>query len=636
MPNGGKPAMRVFRLGNSHTNSIKEEFLGLVGAAGHRSFVHDQHTVPGAPIRWLYYKAPKDSVERLRGNPWDVVIVQTYNSTTEEEKQAIVEYTRAARRGNPDVRVILYTIWPGREYTLMPGDPPYPADLPDGRNEKWTEEVAERLRKEFPDLDVAVAPTSLVIRYVGGLADAGLIPGLRGYGDLTQDAGHMGLYGGYAIGCTFSAMIFNESPIGYPHQMLAYGRDGFTDEVVLEVKPEAALAIQRVVWDVLAKYEHDGLDTGVWISSGRLSPALVGRPYDRPIPIANAVGDPTFKVIQGKLPDGLALEDARITGTAAAESEAMFTLQARDGRKTVSREMILPVEREAPLSVVDYTRALQADEYLLDELKTKGAVGTPRWELLDGQLPSGLTLKKGGLLMGTPAEEGVFKVTVRATDRHPNRPRTAEGKATFRIGPPSRGTLVPAPMHETVDLRRPLSEQDLEAFDCDNVICDANGNEVARFHLSTYLGKGAMKKPGRFDHLTLIVKVAAAEANGIPLESVHIYMDPIHNREVIYNEDDMHYRVTRTGRRDLIQGYRPERHVRSAAEVHDDGSWAAAVTLSMGNFMGYGVHAMEMPLTYGLNVAVGSQRDPERRFYWRGDASSDTDTSVFGSIWVRE
>jgi hypothetical protein len=45
---------------------------------------------------------------------------------------------------------------------------------------------------------------------------------------------------------------------------------------------------------------------------------------------------------------------------------------------------------------------------------------------------------------------------------------------------------------------------------------------------------------------------------------------------------------------------------------------------------------MDLPLTYGFNVAVGSKKDPEKRFYWRGDASSDKDTSVFGSILVRE
>jgi hypothetical protein len=254
--------------------------------------------------------------------------------------------------------------------------------------------------------------------------------------------------------------------------------------------------------------------------------------------------------------------------------------------------------------------------------------------VVEGELPSGLALKKSGLIMGTPAEQGRFDVVVRATDRHPEGPRTAEGTVTFTVGPPSEGTIRLPAKGVTVDTGEPLEEQDLSPFSFDNVITDAEGNEVARFALSTYLGPGSEKRPGRFDHLTLIVKVPPQREAEYPMESVHVYLDPIHNREVIYNEDDMHYMVRRDGRRELIQGYRPTRHFRSTSEVHEDGSWTAAITLSMANFMGYGVHAMEMPVTYGFDLAVGSEDDPVKRCYWRGNPSSDTDTSVFGSILV--
>ena len=232
-------------------------------------------------------------------------------------------HTELARQGNPDVRVILYTIWPSKEYTLLPGDTDwYPEGIEFGRTEKWTEEAAADLRERFPGIDAAVAPTSLVIRFIGGMANAGLIPNLQGYDDLTQDAGHMGLYGGYAIGCTFTAMLYQESPIGYPSTMLKMGRDGFTDEVNLEVDAEAAHAIHEVIWDVLSLYQHDGLDTGLWLSAGRLPAALVGKAYDRPIPVVGAEGPVQFSIKNGELPVGLSLHNGRITGTASASATA--------------------------------------------------------------------------------------------------------------------------------------------------------------------------------------------------------------------------------------------------------------------------------------------------------------------------
>jgi hypothetical protein len=622
---GDTGPMRVFRLGNSHTNSIREEFLGLVGASGHRNFVHDQHTVPGAPIRWLYYKAPGDSVKRLSENHWDVVIFQTYNSTNEAEKKAIVEYTRAARKGNPDVRVILYTIWPKRENWDNPSH---------GRSEAWTEEVAARLAKEFAGIDVAVAPTSLIIRRLGDLADAGQIPGLTGYNDLTQDAGHMGLYGGYAIGACFSAMIFAESPIGYSHRMLRYGRDGFTDEVNLEIPKATARAIQTVVWDVLAGYGKDGLDTGLWINSGRMPPAIVGREYDRKVPVANAARPPTFRLVEGELPKGLDLRDGRIVGTPLKEGAWRLTVQADDGKTTVRRKVHLVVQADRPLRVADRQRKVQADEYIMDELSAQGAIGVTRWTLVDGELPNGLILKDSGLVMGTPAEQGTFPVTVEARDNHPDGPRTARGRVTFRVGSPSEGAITVPVVDETIDVRKPLAKQDLSALAFDHAITDAKGRQVARFALVAYGGdeKWKTKRPGKFRHLLLVVKVDGDSQAGFPMESVHVYLDTNHNREVIYNEDDEHWIIDRkSGRRDLLQGYRPERIVRSAS-AERDGGWIVAATHATPS--GFGVHNRTMPVTYGFNVAVGSTDDPQKRHYWRGDASADKDTSCFGSIVI--
>jgi hypothetical protein len=437
-------------------------------------------------------------------------------------------------------------------------------------------------------------------------------------------------------------MIFGESPIGYPAQMLKYANPGFTDEVNLEVSPKAALAMQKVIWDVLAEYEHDGVDTGLWVSAGRMVPALVGKPYDREVPVVNAEGEVELKITAGQLPAGLKLEGGgNIKGTATEAALVRFTVAATDAQKTVEREIVLPVEQEQPLEVPAVERAVQADQYVMDELHAEGAIGKPRWELVEGELPAGLLMLESGLIMGTPAEEGEFEVTVRATDRHPEQPRTADGKLVFRVGPPDEDTIIVPFVQSGIDTGKSLEEQELPVDELPHEITDSEGNVVARFAVVAYLGDERFRKrrPDKFQNIIYLVKgVEGGGADGFPIESVHLYLDTNHNREVIYNEDDEHWLFRPQGgpehaRRTLIHGYRPTRHVRSTfGKV--EGGWVLAVRQAQPS--GFGVHNISTPVTYGFNLAVGSEKDPKQRYYWKGDATADTDTSVFGSLLIKQ
>jgi hypothetical protein len=297
--------------------------------------------------------------------------------------------------------------------------------------------------------------------------------------------------------------------------------------------------------------------------------------------------------------------------------------------------MTLAIEEDRPLRVANITRKLKADEYIMDELEASGAIGLTRWKRVSGELPNGLILLDSGLVMGTPAQQGRFEVTVEASDSHPEGARSARGKITFHVGGPSEGTIMVPVMDKTVDIRKPLGEQDLSSFAFDHEITNDKGKTVARFALVAYGGdeRWKQRRPGKFRHLLLLVKVDDAAAGDYPMESVHLYMDTNHNREVIYNEDDEHWLIDRkSGRRDQIQGYRPQRIVRSSS-AERDGGWIAAAT--HGTPSGFGVHNLTMPVTYGFNVAVGSKDDPEKRYYWRGGPASDKDTSEFGSILIQ-
>ncbi len=630
---------KVYHLGNSHTDSIREELAGLAVRAGHTGYAFGTHTIPGAPLRWLKGH-PADSFEQLRQHAWDVVVLQSYNSTNEEEIQAAIDYARAAREGNEKVHVIMYSIWPNEENWDNPTL---------GRREEWNEGVAARIAKAIPGIKVHVAPTSLVIRRVGNAADEGLIPGLTTRRDLYSDAGHMGSYGAYAICCTMAAMIFQESPLGYPCEVLKAG-GGYvrTDEVAFDVGKDTAAAIQRIVWDTLAEYKHDGVDTGMVINAGRLPPGVAGLAYDQPLPVVNAPGGVSWEIVRGDLPAGLTLAKGRIAGTPTETGTVELTLRAtsRDPKakdpETATRAVALTIAPDDPLAIPVQKRLTlkpKRDEYVHHQLKADGAVGRVTWSVAEGKLPPGLLLTDGGMLMGTPGAEGLFAATLQAADRHPKGPRTATRTLAFVVGPPSEGAIR---ARKVTDEVRRDGKLDEGFWSLDRVLRDAKGNEVGRFDVVWYEDP-TDRRAYRTRKLVLAVTLAPDAASAIPNESVHLYIDTRHNRETIYNEDDLHYvfrrndgpRAPRPFGGELVQGYKATRHFREGVRVAEDGGWTVEMEIRRGVFAGRGVHTTFGPdVTYGFDLAIGSADDPAKRVYFRGGPKADKDTTAFGSLVI--
>ncbi len=616
---------KLYHLGNSHTDSIREKLCGLAGAAGHMDYTYGTHTIPGAPLRWLK-NHPGKSFEQLKGHAWDVVTLQSYNSTTEEEIQAAIDYSKAAYEGNPKVRIIMYSIWPGDENWDEPTL---------GRREEWNEGVAKRIREAIPGIDVSVAPTSLIIRRLGNMADAGLIPGMKSRRDLYNDPGHMGPNGGYAICCAMYAMIFQKSPVGLPSTVNEVGGGRPREEVHFDVGTDKAPAIQNLVWDTLAEYPHDGVDTGMVVNSGRMPPAIVGRAYDQPLPVVNAPSEPEWSIISGKLPEGMKLENGRITGTPKAETKAVFTVQAKAGDAADRREVTLLADPDLPLTVPDQDMDIEhADDYVMTTLKAKGAIGRVTWEKLEGELPPGFKMVDSGLIMGTPGKPGTYEVSFQATDKHPDGPRTVKKTVTFKVGPRRDDVLAIKQAPVKLNYKGDLKKEDLAAFEPEHILRDSAGNEVGRFAVAWYKDP---KKP-KNSQLMVVARVKPDSTSpDIPNESVHVYIDMMHNRELIYNEDDVHVMTipdSKSSRAETVQGYK---RARSNRLKNPDGSWVAVFIMSGKFFAGRGVHTHFGPnITYGFNLAMGSKEDPEKRVYWRGSSKSDKDTSDFGSIVISE
>ena len=651
LPDAG---VRAYHLGNSHTDSMRAELAGLIWAGGDADYRFGNRTIPGAPLRFIAGN-PGSAFEELAGQSWDFLIMQSYNSTNEEEIQAAIAFTRAARQGNPEVTVLMYSIWPSPENWDNPTL---------GRREEWNETVAGRLKQEFPGIEAYVIPSSLTIRRVANAADAGLIPGLPSNRGLYKDAGHMGDKGAYVIAATIVPMMYGVSPLELPHYMFA---NPAGDRLEGSLPVETAKEIQLIVMDTLAAYPHDGFETDLWITVGRLEPALRGRPYAAELSAAHAAdgiqrGDTAtsgtlvvatahvadgiqWEVDPAGMPPGLALQGNRIQGTPSKAGRYRIPVRASAGGDSVSREVFLEVAEERPLEIAtpDIPNPLDVDQYVLTEFADRGGIGLVTYSLVAGELPPGWLFLDGGLLRGTPGKSGEFQATIRATDSHPDGPRTADYALDLRVNPPDEDTLIARPIGQPVEYKIPFEDHDFSDLPFDYTITDDSGNPIAEVGFGwTWNAKERHREEKPAGQVVVAVKILEAEVNGISMESAHFYIDGNHNREVIYNEDDVHYMFKRgynhkSNRAEEIQGYRGTRLARGFTRTGDDGTWMVVAGFGANVFRGAGVHVAPGPdRTFGFDVAIGSIDDPERRFYLRGNSGNDEDTGDFGSLLLLE
>jgi hypothetical protein len=256
-----------------------------------------------------------------------------------------------------------------------------------------------------------------------------------------------------------------------------------------------------------------------------------------------------------------------------------------------------------------------------------------------GKLPPGLLLTDAGMLMGTPGAKGTFEATLEATDRYPDGPRTASRKITFNVQPAGK---------ESISVRKVTAKAegdgkfDESFWSLDRVIKDDKGRRVGRFDI-VWLEEPDSSRPQRTWSLWLAVQIDPAGGAAVPAEALHLYFDLRHNREAIYNQDDLHYVMARNDDPDarrpyseeIVQGYKNPRAFREGVVIGKDGAWNVELEISRKLFAGYGVHTQFGPdVTYGFDLALGSATDPSKRVYLFGSEKSDTDTRVFGSLVI--
>jgi hypothetical protein len=173
--------------------------------------------------------------------------------------QHLALWAQRARKARPDVRLYLYETW-------------HRTDDPEG----WLERIdRDAARYWHGDLlagamaqegvgSVHVIPGGPVMAATVRAIEAGSVPGLTSRDDLfarvdtgAVDTIHFNSTGAYLMALTHYAVIYQRSPEGLPHALTR--ADG---SLVTDLSAETALALQRIVWNVISGYSLAGVSNG--------------------------------------------------------------------------------------------------------------------------------------------------------------------------------------------------------------------------------------------------------------------------------------------------------------------------------------------------------------------------------------
>ncbi|HEX8221900.1 MAG TPA: Ig domain-containing protein [Chloroflexia bacterium] len=162
------------------------------------------------------------------------------------------------------------------------------------------------------------------------------------------------------------------------------------------------------------------------ITTTELGDGYVGTSYTSFITSWGGQGTPhRFKVVSGKLPDGLRMADSYgmnstvISGTPTRIQTSTFTVQVQDQTgHTARRTFTIIINAARPLTITNDSSTLYpgtVGQAYNGGFSADGGTRPYRWSIVAGQLPPGLKLDSN-LLSGTPTTAGTFTFTVKVTD----------------------------------------------------------------------------------------------------------------------------------------------------------------------------------------------------------------------------
>ncbi|TWT84777.1 hypothetical protein CA13_62570 [Planctomycetes bacterium CA13] len=289
--------LRVYFIGNSVTDTIRYGAFAELAESRDQSIIWGRHMIPGAPLEWIYDHPDSGFAEQPFGHypkalgefTWDAISVQPFdrhlhgkNEKGEErgDVEMIRDLAERAAKKNPEVQIYIYARWPritssgkSLEFDKNDYDPANPgsgADLSkadsyaDRFNAKYTggwdatnetrdyfDQLLDEVRAVTPFLEKPpkLVPVGDVMLALHKMMQAGQVEGYTSIYQLYRDGIHLNEMGSYLVGCTFYAVMLNQSPVGLPTEPY-----GTLDPVIAEI-------VQKTVWKVVRPRPsvYDGL-----------------------------------------------------------------------------------------------------------------------------------------------------------------------------------------------------------------------------------------------------------------------------------------------------------------------------------------------------------------------------------------
>lgn len=149
--------------------------------------------------------------------------------------------------------------------------------------------------------------------------------------------------------------------------------------------------------------------------------AVRGADYTYRLPVSGGMEEKHFSVTNGVLPPGLTLDPATglVQGIASSAGSFTCTVQVTSGSsaadQTATATYTFTVSEPLVITTGALPDGLTGRAYSAS-LSAVGGTGHFIWSALS--LPAGLALSPSGLLAGTPAQAGTFRVEVRVADGH--------------------------------------------------------------------------------------------------------------------------------------------------------------------------------------------------------------------------
>ncbi len=198
------------------------------------------------------------------------------------------------------------------------------------------------------------------------------------------------------------------------------------------------------------------------ITTLQLQSGSVGKTYNVQLTATGGAQPYTWSIVLGNLPAGLTLNatTGALTGTPKQTGTFSFTAEVKDSSLFQQESALESLSIEVappPLVVVPSSLPVGAfGQTYSFQLQASGGVPPYTWMIIDGALPSDLTLDAStGLISGTASMMGTFNFTVQVTDssapQNSAQLIVAGGlSGTARSGPSARArhpeTIMPLPL----------------------------------------------------------------------------------------------------------------------------------------------------------------------------------------------